>query len=407
MVRRALLAPLLAAALAAGARADDPLSAIEVEGNERTARDVVVRALGVRPGDRVDDARLPELRQRVLNLRLFQEVEVAKRPAGAGPVLAVGVKERWTLIPIPIVGASSGAAQVGLALLETNLGGRHKLLGLSAIYSSRGQSGFLLYRDSAVLGTPLLLAAEVVAENKLRERAADGFDVAQAWRDRRVDASVRPGLLLAPRLALRAGPFAALRESRAEDGSPAPPRAGTEVGVAADLELEGQDYRDWFNAGPLVQATLRRALPGLGSARSFTLSTARAAWSVPVAGDHAASATVAAFLSAGDPLLDAFALGGRPGTRGFLTEGLWAERAASATLDYQMPVWRPGWGTMTAIGFVDAGVSRWAGDTTRWLNPGAGVRLYVRNVALPALGLDFAWSGAGGRVATSFFLGFR
>jgi outer membrane protein assembly factor BamA len=405
---RALPTVLLAASLAVPSPggAADLLGAIDVQGNTRTAREVVVGALGVRPGDRVDDALLPVLRQRVLNLRLFREVEVTKRSSADGLVLSVDVKERWTLVPIPIVGASAGAAQVGLAVLDTNLLGRNKLLAVSAIYSSRGQSGFLYYRDPALLGSRAILATELVAENEVRERA-EGFDVVHAWRDRRVDVSVRPGLQLTPRLALRAGPFALFRESRAEEGYAAPPPAGTDLGVAADVEYEGQDYRDWFNAGPLVQARVRRSLPALGSDRGFTQASAQVAWSLPVARRHAATASVAGFLADGDPVLDAFTLGGRPGSRGVLAEGLWAERAVTTTLDYQVPVWRPGWGTLAAVGFVDAGVATWAGERTRWVAPGGGVRLYVRNVALPALGLDLAWSTAGEVLAPSFFLGFR
>jgi outer membrane protein assembly factor BamA len=394
------------AALVSLASAEDTLHAVEVVGNTRTARDVIVGALGVRPGDPIDDDLLPVLRQRVLNLRVFREVEVTTRPSDAGVVLSVGVKERWTLIPIPIAGASSGAAQFGLAVLETNLLGRRKLLVVSGVYSSRGQSGFLLYRDPSLLGSRMVLAAEVLAENEVRERA-DGFDVVDAWRDRRVDASVRPGFRLAPRLVVRAGPFAAFRQSRREAPYAAPPPAGTDFGVAADVEYEGQDYRDWFNSGPYAEATVRRSLPALGSDRGFTQSSAVAVWAVPVARHHAASAAAAAFLADGDPVLDAFVLGGRPGTRGLRTEGLWAERALAATVDYQIPVWRPRWGTLTAIGFVDAGVATWSGDRTRWVAPGAGFRVYVRNVALPALGLDLAWSTAGERLAPSFFVGFR
>jgi outer membrane protein assembly factor BamA len=377
-----------------------------VVGNSRTARQVVVGALGVRPGDPIPDDALPVLRQRVLNLRLFREVEVTKRRAADGVVLSVGVKERWTLIPIPIVGASEGGAQAGLALLETNLLGRRKLLALSGVYGSRGQSGFLLYRDPSLLGTRWVLAAEVLAENEVRERA-DRFDVVQAYRDRRVDVSVRPGLRLGPRLAVRAGPFASIRETRREEDHPAPPPAGTDLGVAADVEYEGQDWFDWFDAGPFAKASVRRSSPALGSDRSFTQASAVAGWSVPLAGHHAGSASVAGFLSRGDPLLDAFTLGGRPGSRGLRAEGLWVERAVTATIDYQVPAWRPGWGTVTALGFLDAGASAWGGERTRWLAPGAGIRLYVRNVALPALGFDLAWSTAGRRVAPSFFLGFR
>lgn len=404
LLRLALLA-LLVVSPARG-RADDAVGEIEVKGNERTARDVVIAALRVQPGDAIPDELLPVLRQRVLNLRLFRGVEVTKRPSERGVVLSVAVEERWTLLPIPILGASSGSAQAGLALFESNLLGRNKLLALSGIYSSRSQSGFLFYRDPSLLGSRMVLAAELVAENEVRERA-EGFDVVQAWRDRRIDASVRPGVLLAPGLALRAGPFAVFRESRAEPGYPAPPRAGDDFGVAADVEYQGQDYRDWFNQGPFVQARVRRSLAALGSDRGFTQSNALAAWTVPAIRDHAASLAVAGFLVDGDPVLDAFTLGGRPGSRGLRAEGLWAERAVMTTLDYQVPVWRPRWGTLTAVGFVDAGVSRWAGMVTRWVAPGGGVRLYLRKVALPALGVDLAWSTAGRQLAPSFFLGFR
>ena len=404
MLRIVLLAALFA--LPSLDRAEDTLGTIEILGNNRTAQEVVIGALRVRPGDPIDDELLPVLRQRVLNLRLFREVEVTKRPSDSGLVLSVDVKERWTLIPVPILGASGGAAQVGLALFETNLFGRRKLLAASAVYSTRGQAGMLFYRDPALFDSRALLTVELVAENKIRERA-DGFDVVQAWRDRRIDASVRPGVLLTPRLEVRAGPFAVFRESFAAEGYAAPPPAGNDFGLAADLEYQGQDYRDWFNAGPIVHAVVRRSLPALGSDRAFLQSSAQAGWSVPVARNHVASATVSGYLADGDPVLDAFTLGGRPGSRGLRAEGLWAERAVTTTVDDQVPVWRPSWGTLTVLGFVDAGVSTWSGERTRWVAPGAGVRLYVRNVALPALGFDLAWSTAGKRLAPSFFLGFR
>jgi outer membrane protein assembly factor BamA len=404
LIRLALSALLVL--LPAGGHPDDAIGAIEVKGNERTAREVVIAALRVQPGDGVPDELLPVLRQRVLNLRLFREVEVTKRPSEGGVVLSVAVEERWTLLPIPILGASSGTAQAGLAIFESNFLGRNKLLAVSGIYSSRSQSGFLFYRDPSLFGSRMVLAVELIAENKVRERA-DGFDVVQAWRDRRVDVSVRPGVLLAPGLALRAGPFAVFRNTRAEPSYPAPPPAGNDFGVAADLEYEGQNYRDWFNEGPFVQARVRRSLPPLGSDRGFTQSSAFATWTLPAARDHAASLSAAGFLVEGDPVLDAFTLGGRPGSRGLRAEGLWAERALTTTLDYQVPVWRPRWGTLTAVGFVDAGVSSWAATVTRFVAPGGGVRLYLRNVALPALGVDLAWSTAGRQLAPSFFLGFR
>lgn len=400
-----LLASLIVAALPAAPLAAETVQEIAVEGNARTSRDVIVRALDVRPGDTLDDAALATLRQRVLNLRLFREVEVASRPAGTGVVLTVRVEERWTLVPIPFVGASEGSLRAGLALLESNLLGRHKQLVLLGAYASTGSTARVLYRDPAVLGTRGVLALDLAAEELVREQA-DGFDVIYAWRDRRVEASVRPGVRIGRRLAIRAGPFLLLRESRAEEDHAPPPSAGRDLGIAADLELSGQDHRGWFEAGPLLRAYARRSLPALGSDRRFTQASAHAAWSVAALADHAASAALAGLVADGDPVLDAFALGGRPGSRGLREGGLWAERALAATLDYQVPLWRPGWGTVTALAFVDGGVAAWRGDETRWVAPGAGFRVYLRSVALPAIGLDLAWSTAGRSLAPSFFLGF-
>jgi outer membrane protein assembly factor BamA len=403
------LGPGLGLALAllavAPASAADVVGGIEVEGNARTSRDVILRALAVRPGDRVDDAALPRLRQRVLNLRVFRDVLVEKRGREGEIVLAVRVQERWTLVPIPIAGASDGAFRAGLAVLETNLLGRRKELAVVAIASSRGQLGAAFYRDPALLGTRALLDAEVVAENEVRERAR-GDDVVYRWRDRRLEASVRPGVQLGPRIALRAGPFLLLRSTAAEDGDPAPPGGGRDLGLAWDLEYAGQDYRDWFDAGLALRARGQSALPALGSGRRFTGGWARAAIAAPLLRDHASSAVVTGFATDGDPVLDAFRLGARPGTRGFREEALWAERAVTLTLDHQVPFWRPRWGTVAALGFVDAGVARWSAERTRWIAPGAGVRLYVRDVALPALGLDLAWSSEVRGVAASFFIGF-
>jgi outer membrane protein assembly factor BamA len=398
---------LLAACSTGTARAAalEPVEEIVVEGNTRTSRDEIIRVLGVRPGDRLEEDALPELRQRLLNLRIFREVEVESRPSGDNVILAVSVKERWTLLPIPMIGASEGAFRAGLAFFESNLLGRRKQLALIAGTSSRGQSAIALYRDPALLGTRAVLAAELAAENVARERA-DGFDVIYAWRDRRFDASVRPGLQLTRRVAVRAGPFVLLRESRTEGGYAAPPPAGRDLGIAADLEVAGQDYRDWFEAGPALRGRVRQALPALGSERRFTQATVHGAWSVQAFRDHAASAALSGFASDGDPILDGFALGGRPGSRGLKEGGLWVERAAIATVDYQVPLWRPGWGTVTGLGFLDGGVTTWRGERVRYVAPGAGFRVYVRNVALPAMGLDLAWSTAGRSFAPSFFLGF-
>jgi outer membrane protein assembly factor BamA len=396
---------LFAAGLPGAGGAEEPIRQITIQGNDRTDRGVIERALGVTPGAPISEDALPALRQRLLNLRLFSAVQVEKRSEEAGTDLVVTVEERWTLIPIPLLGGDDSGFRVGAALVESNLFGRRKLLVTTAIYSERKKSAFAMYRDPELLGTAAVLALDLRVEDLRRERA-DGFDVIDSWRDRRFEASVRPGATVLPRLVLRLGPFVTVRQSRAVDAWPAPPPVGTDLGLIADLEYDGQDLRHWYAAGLVVRASLRRATPSLGSDRAFTAASGHATWVGPSFDGAAITLSAAGYSSTGDPVLDAFVLGGKPGTRGFRTDGIWAERALTSTIDHQVPVWSPNWGTLTVSTFADAGVSTWRGQQTRWLSPGIGTRLYLRNVAIPATGLDFAWRIGANRPAVTFFVGF-
>jgi hypothetical protein len=86
------------------------------------------------------------------------------------------VTRRWAAAPVarataaPPEQAADGVLQGGIALLERNLFGECKELGLVGVYSSNGQTALALYRDPTVGGSRAILAAELVAENKLRQR---------------------------------------------------------------------------------------------------------------------------------------------------------------------------------------------------------------------------------------------
>ncbi|BDG08758.1 POTRA domain-containing protein [Anaeromyxobacter paludicola] len=404
----ALLATTLVAAGAPGpaAAAAERVRAVEVDGNERTSRHVIERALGVSPGDAVDPDDLSALEQQVYNLRIFRSVRVrAEREPQGGVVLRVAVEERRTFLLLPLMGASRGAFRVGGALMDTNLLGLRKELVLIGSWSTRGSQAIALYRDPGVAQSRVVVAAEAALEDVVRERT-EGGEGAYSFRDKRADVSVRAGWLLTPRLALRAGWFGVSEVSEPEPGFAAPPRARPAHGPSADLEYQGQDYRDWLNVGPALRARWREGVPALGSDRFLRAALVQGTWAFRVFDGHAASLSTALHLGQGDAVLDAVRLGGRPGTRGFDDAGLWAERAATFTADYQIPIWRPAFGTLTALGFVDAGVLGYEGRRVSWASPGVGVRLYLRNVALPAIGLDVAQSTTGRGPAGSFFLGF-
>ncbi|RKG84902.1 hypothetical protein [Corallococcus terminator] len=166
------------------------------------------------------------------------------------------------------------------------------------------------------------------------------------------------------------------------------PERGAVHGVTAMAEYLDQDFHFYFNEGLVARATYREGVRGLDSSRELQQLSLFASYTLPVLGDHALTLTATHGRSRGDPFLDAQLLGATTGSRGFTAATLWAETASTATLEYQAPFWSPRLATFTAHVFVDFGRMKWRDSVTRYAAPGAGVRVYLRDVAIPAVGLE-------------------
>jgi Surface antigen variable number repeat len=386
---------LIALAVAAGAPSawgEEPeVGELRVEGNERTRAPVILGAAGIKSGDRFGPQTAAEVKQRVLNLRLFRAVVVVPEPRGSAVDLSIHVVERRTLLPVPFVGASSRGVRGGLYLLESNLFGWNKLLALGGTYSAEGLSGFALYRDPGVGGSRALLRGSLRYGDLLREQF-DGEERVYAYRDERFEGSLAGGYQVLPWLATYLGWYGALAGAGPEGDEMPPPGAGPLHGWTGDVEVRAQDFHLYFNEGLLARLSYRHALAALGADRDVLElgGFAQLAWRL--AGDQSTSVTAQGALSEGDAVLDVLLLGGVPGTRGFERLGLWAERAATVTIEHQMPLLRFDWGIWTVNGFAEAGAAGWRGGRESFVTPGAGFRLYLLGVAFPAVGVDVAWS---------------
>jgi outer membrane protein assembly factor BamA len=385
--------------------AGDPrLERIEVEGNTRTRDFVILRALRVAPGDEVKPGMQAELRRRLLNLKLFESVEVLAQPSGAGVVLRVVVEERWTLLPVPFFSSGKNRWQAGLFALESNLLGLNKVLVGGGIISNRGGTGFALYKDPGILGGRWTAELSFLFSKSDRERYQDDV-IADSYEDQRLDIDGVLGYQLTPELNVGAGWFSLTNRPSVRDGYTLSPPRSEVHGVTVTAEYQGQDFHFYFDEGLSARLRYREGLNFLGSARELRQLSLSASYTQAVFGDHSLTFSGAYERSQGDPSLDAVLLGGRTGSRGFVNAGLWAEEAGMVTTEYQVPVWSPRFATFTAHAFVDVGAVRWNSHPTRYVAPG-GLRVYLRNLAIPAVGFEVIRSPDTKKLVTNVAVGF-
>lgn len=375
---------------------------VEISGNTRTASDVIARELGFAPGDRIGPAQLHAAEIQIMNLRLFSQVEVDHHTEGGRHQVDVRVKERWTLIPIPLVFATGDGFRVGGFLFESNLFGRNKNLLLGGFYSPQGSSLFTLYQDPGVYGSSWLVESQLLAFSGPRERF-EGDSPRERFNDRFLDLRLLGGFACAhssitQSLNLYLGGFGTWGETR---GGPA--RGGV-LGPALGVRHNGQNFAVFVSEGFRFDVFVGHADDRWGANRSTSRADLFANYGTLLPWKHSVSLTAQGRYRSGDDQLDLEVLGGRPGTRGFRLNGLWSQRALFGTIEYAVPIGEYR-GTWALAGFADAGALRWREQQTHYINPGWGVRYFLKNVALPALGIDVVYNARDGIWRGGFSLG--
>jgi monofunctional biosynthetic peptidoglycan transglycosylase len=140
---------LLLALSTAGISLADEIT-ISVSGNKRTRtsyiENIVNNYLARNHIDNMINVDAERLKDLIVDKELFSEVNVNI----VGNRIDIKVKDRWTLIPIPIATAQSGQdTKFGLFVMETNLFGYGKTGILGGLYSQAQSSFFAMYyRDS-------------------------------------------------------------------------------------------------------------------------------------------------------------------------------------------------------------------------------------------------------------------
>lgn len=390
---------------------------IVVVGNSRTRLSVIRREVAVQEGDTVSCGALDEFEQRLFNLEVFSLVTV--RCVGLGKPgtvdLEITVKERWTLVGVPVVASSDNGYRAGAFILESNFLGTMSRIGAGGFYSPQGTQAFVIYQNpSFILDKGLL---------ELRGSLFDGpktrFDFdeeLQAFEDQVFQMEGMIGYAFGQSVfnqGLNAYVGAFVNQGSASDVTGDPGRNETDPTLTRDsqwgplvsVRLDQQDFDIFAARGLRAEMTLGVAPDSLGSSRSLVRFDSSANYSIATSWGHAVSLTGTLAIRDGDDFLDAVQFGGGPGARGFRDLGLWAERAAFATVEYLVPMFDWG-GTWAAAGFVDVGAITWRGEETNYANPGAGFRLFLREIAFPAVGLDVTYNTEDDVVRASALIGF-
>ncbi len=388
---------------------DRPIAAMRVEGLRRTRQGVVWQWIACRRGEPLSRCDLPRIYEQLFRLAIFDDVDVELADEEGGVAIVFDFDEKWTLYPVPMLWYSPDTQIAGLVLVEANLLGYNKGVALGGVYSNRGWYTLAGYNDpnigySNVWGTFHAFLGSGLLEND----RPDGT-IIQSVDATRLDLEYGLGMTFWDRISPAwTGAFRTANVGAVHVPGTVPATDAT-VGVQGlALVYSDKRYREVYDAGLRLKGEVQHAFPLARGTPAYddVILDAKWAHAAPLHGyvDVRAHGFVGSM-----PIVFEERLGGLDGSRTLPGSGLVAaDRYGSVSLDYGIPFLFVPQGTATAVAFGEVGrFARNDEPATTYGGPGAGLRFFLRNVAVPAVGVDAGYEIGSQRVRFSISVGYR
>ena len=151
---------------------------IIIDGNEKTKEEIILREMNLQIGEEFDELESERDRLRILNLGIFNRVEIDAVPTNTGVILLVSVTEMWYIFPYPIIFRNErdwGRISIGAGLLHTNFRGRREVIDFS-FWLGFNPSVRLKYTNPWILGKLKFYSTISIFAKKVRNLSFTAID---------------------------------------------------------------------------------------------------------------------------------------------------------------------------------------------------------------------------------------
>ncbi|POQ98286.1 hypothetical protein AU468_13805 [Alkalispirochaeta sphaeroplastigenens] len=413
-----------------GETAPPLLEEIILEGLRKTRETAVLQAIPLEQGDPVTARTLTDLEEILLDTGIFSEVTLTTRPAAGEPSpatvtpsgtgqadparvdLVITLREKVTLVPIPFFATDGSAATGGLILLESNLLGLNKQLITVAIAGTEGFNGMVIYTDPSIAGSNWFGSFNTgLRETEEDHRLPDDTRI-RDYTLKEQSLSGRLGYRFTRDIRAGAGLRLTNREISSFRGRVGAevPEEGLFVVPSAFLDYDATRPRGVLRLGP--KAGLRASL-ATGENHSGDIddlgweTSARAELALPLVPSRGGRLRLLLSGGIGDmPLGEQQDISARDGYRTLPYQKTVADEWAGTAIFAEVPLINRSWGAFVVSHYWEAGTFDASEHSRQYFaGPGGGFRVYLREVAIPAMGFDVAANLIDPDVVFSFTIG--
>ena len=419
-MRAAVVLALVGAFAPAAARAQGRVIAgLHIRGKTKVTDHTALILARVHVGDPVTPDLATKVEGALLSSELFEKVDVKLVDSPAGVVIVATVVDKMSWIAAPTVYLLPSSYAFGVGYAENDLFGQNRKLLLYGQLGNRSSFFFGTYLDPSVRGSRLQLRFDLYLLHHVIDEYANppddprSFAIDRESTETYLDAAALVGWRFAWWLIgdvrLR-GAYVSYADAHALDATntplPPPEANGWDVALQAELTADRRQHLFGVTWGPYVQLHLESSVPGLDS-YGYQVALLRAYYSWVLFDRQELELRGNLQIGRHLPFNEELTAGGVSDLRGYAVDQFRGDVRTLARAEYSVPLFTWRIFALRALAFWDnsfignhfhdpSGKRNYLpsqGDDADWLrnDVGGGLRVYVRSVVLPLLGLDFGY----------------
>ncbi len=360
---------------------------------------------GVSRGDPLSTLALEEIEQRYLKTGLFSEVELALDQREEAVFLVVTLQEKRTFIPVPLVYASSSTQMFGLFVIEANLFSTGATLVTGGFGSPDKQFAMFLVNYQIDKESPGFTFFSNLTRGEETTDFVEGSSY-RSWKSLDSRVSADAAFPLSPKFGVTAGTEARISRLYDVSQSFAAPPDSLWISPVVGVYWSDKTRRLFYDSGLSASLDFRHGFPVEGESQ-WNSARANLAAGIKLPKETAFQILAAGEFSDRPPSAETEL------TRLQLLQGITLRSdkwiAGRASIDY--PFAQTSWGIFTAGAFYESGFASQGLEGEKeggfFHGPGAAFTIFLRKVAVPAVGISAGWNAAASRLAFSAAVGMQ
>lgn len=373
---------------------------VNVTGLQRTKKKVVVNSINVNKNATLEDFN-PYLAVNNLQKKgIFSSLDLDYSKNAKGEVdINLHLEDKWTLIPIPIISSSSERSSVGLMLIETNFLGLQKMLAVGGVYSSTGSSAVLIYRDPKVLDTNIsFIILTALKSSILKSSTLEGV-LYQEYKS--LDKTMMMGFGYEFNDNFKIETKSSYTKVLIDDGykyilNTINDYEIIDYAISATLDL--QNYQEYFNYGFYSKVdAINSTINSSDNKDNFSYGDLDLSYSVKAF--KKSRLKLQTKTGGGEiPFIAQSRNGGKTGFMSLPSETLAIKNYANYTITMEHSIYASSWGLASFSYFWENGIFNGGlkenlennNEYQYYYAPGVGIQVYLKDIAIPAIGFTYA-----------------